>query len=82
MERVTGIEPVSTPWQGVVLPMYYTRKEQKNCLAQGTKKQPARQVMLWRQSQKLGFLSTPEQAALFIRYAWIYYPSCAGFVQW
>ena len=25
MERVTGIEPVSTPWQGVVLPMYYTR---------------------------------------------------------
>ena len=26
MERVTGVEPVSQPWEGRVLPMYYTRK--------------------------------------------------------
>src|SRR3989344_6334336 len=25
MERVTGIEPVSAPWQGAVLPLYDTR---------------------------------------------------------
>ena len=26
LERVTGIEPVSAPWQGAVLPLYDTRK--------------------------------------------------------
>ena len=26
MERVTGIEPVSQPWEGRILPLYYTRK--------------------------------------------------------
>ena len=26
MERVTGIEPVSRPWQGRIIPVYYTRK--------------------------------------------------------
>jgi hypothetical protein len=26
MERVTGIEPVSHPWEGCILPLYYTRK--------------------------------------------------------
>ena len=25
MERVTGIEPVSIPWEGIILPMNYTR---------------------------------------------------------
>ncbi len=29
MERVTGIEPVYLPWQGSVLPMYYTRTEKE-----------------------------------------------------
>ena len=24
MEQVTGVEPVSQPWEGRVLPMYYT----------------------------------------------------------
>ena len=26
MERVTGLGPVIRPWQGRVLPLYYTRK--------------------------------------------------------
>lgn len=30
MERVTGIEPVSQPWEGRILPLYYTRKVHKN----------------------------------------------------
>ena len=25
LERVTGIEPVPQPWEGRVLPLYYTR---------------------------------------------------------
>ena len=25
LERVTGIEPVSQPWEGRILPLYYTR---------------------------------------------------------
>lgn len=25
MERVTGVEPVSQPWEGRILPLYYTR---------------------------------------------------------
>lgn len=25
MERVMGIEPTSTPWKGVILPVNYTR---------------------------------------------------------
>jgi hypothetical protein len=28
MERVRGIEPLSTPWQGVIMPLYDTR----NCI--------------------------------------------------
>ena len=24
-ERVTGIEPVSQPWEGYIIPIYYTR---------------------------------------------------------
>jgi hypothetical protein len=31
MERVRGIEPLSIPWEGIILPMYYTR-EQDNLL--------------------------------------------------
>ena len=27
MERVTGIEPVSHPWEGCILPLYYTRTQ-------------------------------------------------------
>ena len=27
LERVTGIEPVSRPWQGRIIPVYYTRKQ-------------------------------------------------------
>ena len=27
MERVTGIEPVTTAWEAVVLPLNYTRKQ-------------------------------------------------------
>ena len=26
LERVMGIEPTSQPWEGHILPMYYTRK--------------------------------------------------------
>lgn len=26
IERVTGIEPVAQPWEGRILPLYYTRK--------------------------------------------------------
>ena len=29
LERVTGDDPASQPWEGRILPMYYTRK----CLA-------------------------------------------------
>ena len=29
MERVTGVEPVLRPWEGHVLPLYYTRKKAK-----------------------------------------------------
>lgn len=25
MERVRGIGPLSIPWEGIILPMYYTR---------------------------------------------------------
>ena len=25
IERVTGIEPVAQPWEGYILPLYYTR---------------------------------------------------------
>ena len=25
LERVRGIEPLSIPWEGIILPMYYTR---------------------------------------------------------
>jgi hypothetical protein len=29
LERVTGIEPVSLPWQGSIIPLYDTRKKCK-----------------------------------------------------
>ena len=31
-ERVTGIEPVSPPWQGDVIPIYHTRVYQRKIL--------------------------------------------------
>gem|GEM_PF-2840514 len=30
MERVAGIEPASTPWKGVILPLNYTREARRN----------------------------------------------------
>lgn len=32
MERVRGIEPLSAPWQGAVLPLYDTREGFKELL--------------------------------------------------
>ena len=31
LERVTGLEPVSQPWEGRIIPLYYTRNTYTEC---------------------------------------------------
>jgi hypothetical protein len=37
MERVTGIEPVSLPWQGSIIPLYDTRLKNEKLKNQNEK---------------------------------------------
>ncbi len=52
MERVRGIEPLSAPWQGAVLPLYDTRGEKE--LLDATEVQEKRQGT--RRSLQYGFM--------------------------
>ncbi len=59
MERVTGIEPVLQPWEGRVLPLYYTRKEIINL----TNNHFMKKIKFW---QVIFFISTPLIGVFFI----------------